>query len=439
MGHWYAAYDTDLPGTPPDTSASRDDSRAMGQYNWREWRKRRYPPYLTTTEPGPLDYAQVTIGNETQQQHSFQLQLSVVDQIRLGILENKQLPDKPGANAAYMQHEHDREQRYQALMGLAPRWRIALGFVLPYLANGARLAASALTVLYWATRRTTTGIDICGTRMIVAGEILRNVVGAWDYYYFTLSRKVFWVVIWAVFFLPEVLQLRLVIPYTVTRKGSPWRHGSWRVLRALQTARERRSARLGQTSLNLLFLAAIVTSAAYWSYNYPVKLLNASHDQASYMDTYPWQYPGSRILDRYSVHHVHKLSYWGNAFKNDRDAFRSNPFKYRKYMFRKPNDGPIWRMFMFVPLSQGLISAGQLAQLCLNFRSKSFAGNYALTCAFKVAALLGLAAPFIAQNAYNNGLFLTAAAQATLVLAEAAQAWMYPRVEQEIDGEGMEL
>lgn len=118
--------------------------------------KRRYPPYLTTARPGPLDYNAITVGNETQQRHSFEVQLSVVDHVRLAHLERARhregwFPrpaDPREGNTKYVQIQHDGAQYDHAWVGLAPAWRMAVALVIPYLAHYARLLASALTVLY---------------------------------------------------------------------------------------------------------------------------------------------------------------------------------------------------------------------------------------------------------------------------------------------------
>lgn len=427
VGHWHSAYQIGKPGEAPGDNSS---DRERGIYNSREWKKRRYPPYLTVAKTGPLDYRQLTVGNETHQRHSFEVKLSIIDQFRLQVLENSKRWHAPGQETATLQETHDTIQKYHALVGLAPFWRTALGHLLPWVAQWSRLAASAFMVLYWATRRTTAGISIVGTTLTIAGEMLRNVVGSWDYYYLELKRKQFWATIWLVLLFPEVLQMRLIIPYTfkwTDNRTRSWRPSAWRLQKIPAKARERRSSRLDIKPVQLVGLAVVLVIAAYAVYNHPVRLIKASHNEDHYRDTYRVQYPGSRVLDRYSRSHVEKWLDVGD-FVN-----------YDKYVFRSPKDGPNWRKFMLLPMAQAMLSAGQIAQLVMNYRSKTFAGNYALTCFFKAIALLSIVTPFIARTAYSDGLYLAATAQATLVLTEAAQALVYPRVEQEIEGEEMEM
>lgn len=429
VGHWHSAYQIGKAGEPPGDNSS---DRARGIYNSQEWKKRRYPPYLTAARAGPLDYRQFTVGNETHLRHSFEVKLSVIDQFRLQVLENNKRRHSPGRETAYLQESHDETQKYHALVGLAPFWRTALGYLFPLVAKYSRLAASAFTVLYWATRRTTAGISIRGTSLIIAGEMLRNATGSWDYYYLDMDfkRKQFWAGIWFVLLFPEVLQLRLILPFTLKKMGnrSPsWHPSSWRLQKIPASARERRSGRLDLKPVKLIGLAAALVITAYAVYNHPIRLIEASHNEDDFRDTYRAQYPGSRVLDRYSQINIAR---WRNS--NDL-AY------YHRYIFRSPKDGPVWRKFMLLPMAQAMLSTGQIAQLVMNYRSKTFAGNYALTCFFKVFALVSIATPFIARTAYSDGLYLAATAQAMLLLTEAAQALVYPRVEQEIEGEEMEM
>lgn len=427
MGHSFAAYELGRPGFHEGVGALTSEHIYEA-----EMLKRRYPPYLTTARPGPLDYNVITVGNETQQRHSFEVQLSVVDHVRLAHLERARhregwFPrpaDPREGNTKYVQIQHDGAQYDHAWVGLAPAWRMAVALVIPYLAHYARLLASALTVLYWLTRQTTTGISVGGTGFIVAGEVFRNVVTSWTYYWYNLPRHRFRIFIWFILLFPEVLQLRLILPYQVKRRAnsSTWRPTSWYLDKIPPTAREQRSAALSLPKAQLVVLATVMSCAAYAVYNQPTLLIRASHIEGIGDDTDPTQYPGSRIFDRYSEHNAYTL-------------FRQGEEDLALYAYRTPELGHIWRKFMLFPLAQALLSTGQVAQLIMNFRSRTFAGNYALACLFKALALLRISTPFIAGNTHYDGVYLSAAAQVVLVLAEGAQALVYPRVEQGGEGE----
>lgn len=396
MGHWYAGY---AFGKPMFKDGSDEE------YEWADWEKRRYPPFFTAPKVGPLDYTAVTLGHEPSLHHSVQFSLTVIDEMRLGLLLNMKEPSRPGSRSSDTQHTHDRMKVSHAMLGIGPRLGVGLGIVLSTLAKGARYAATALTVLYWATRRTTTGISQSGLSFVVAGSILRHIAGTWDYYKYTLKSGVFWFVIWPILFLPALLQLRLLLPFVVEteKENGPGEPTALRIVQIPLTARERRSARLSPTWQQVAYCAAVLACAAYAVYFLPIRLIGASHTDV-WHDNYDAMFPGTR-------------------------AWKKQDYGYY-FLFRKSK---------LLPLALAIVSAGQIAQLVMNYRSDTFAGNYALSCYLRAFSLIGLISPYLTGSSYFEGLYLSAVAQAGLVFAEAWQAWRYPRVEQEVEGEQMEL
>lgn len=269
-------------------------------------------------------------------------------------------------------------------------------------------------MLYWATRRTTTGISLSGLSFAVTGGILRLIVGTWDYYKFTLEPGVFWLAIWPILLLPALLQIRLLLPFVIEKEKEegPGRPTALRIVRVPLTARERRSSRLSPTWQQLAGLTVILACAAYATFFHPVRLLGSSHGEDWHED-YDAMFPATRAWNKWNYR-----GYWLE----------------HSHWFRRH-----FQKIKLLPLAQALITAGQLGQLAMNNRSGTFAGNYALSCYLRAFSLVGLISPFLTGSAYFEGLYLSAVAQAGLVLAEAWQAWRYPRVEQEVEGEKMEL
>lgn len=395
-GHWYAGYVLEMPSEP----------------FWRKLKRRRYPPHFAVPKPGPMDYSKVSIGDETSQRHSIQFRLSIIDELRMAILESMGDADPPGGHSRLVLQGHDRIQRLHALLGVGPRLRVGLSVALSMLARGSHCATVALTVLYWTTRQTTTGISRSGLSFAVAGGLLRNIAGTWSYYKYTLRRSVFCLVIWPIILLPAVLQLRLLLPFVIEEEDTPKGTTTRRIRKSPCTARERRSVRLSPNWQQLSALTFVLACASYALFRHPVLLLSPTHDDREHQNYDP-MFPGSRAWN----------TWYGEESRN--------------YVYHSSQQ--VFRRIRLLPLSQALVSAGQLAQLIMNYRSGTFAGNYALSCYLKAVSLIGLIAPFLSGDAYFEGLYLSAVAQAVLALTEAWQAWRYPRVEQEVEGEQMEL
>lgn len=322
--------------------------------------------------------------------HNLKFRLAIVGHRRMGFLDHETvLNPQLGRDRAEDQRRHDGYEALHAVLGLRG-WRAArLGgsHVLSVLSWVGWLMGRLLILLYWATRTTTTGISLWGTSLLVIGEALRSIAFTYDYYLETLPSWLFYVSIWGILLLPEVLQLRAILPTSLEKQGD-----TWTVADIPRTARERRSARLDIGPFYLAVLWVTLTAASYMVYGWPMRVLRASQDHFM-RKQFEYPYLGEEVFSRMSL----------------------------------------------LPIAQATVTAGQIAQLVMNFRSKTFAGNYALTCACKVAALGGMAAPFVAGKAYHEGLYLGAVAQGFLVLAEAAQAAWYPRVEQEVEDDDVEL
>lgn len=368
-GHWRAAY---VFGSPQQST-------------------RRFAPYLSYTTVGPLDKTEVPKAEELRGifPHKLRVRFGIVGHRRLLPLENRKSWDPNDYDIGSTQRNHDEVELVHSLMGIRGwGWvRHGSGFVLLGVSWLAWLASRGLTVMYWATRSTSTGISVWGTSLIVVGEVLRSFAFTWDYYRSRMPGPLFWIAIWGILLLPELLQLRVIVPKTLERQGQ-----KMRVVDIPRTARERRSARADLTERQLGILGAVLTAAAYLVYVRPTRVLRASHDR-THRDQYQYPYLGEEVVSKMSL----------------------------------------------LPLAQALVTTGQIAQLVVNYRSRTFAGNYALTCAFKVISLIGFAAPFVAKKTYNDGLYVATVSQGVLVLAEAAQAWWYPRVEQEDDVDSVEL
>lgn len=394
MGHWYAGY---AFGKPLFKEGSEDE------YEWADWDRRRYPPFFTVPKPTPQEYT--AIRHDSALRHSVHFSLSLIDEVRLGVLLAMEQPRDPWERKKYIQQAQDRLKLSHAMLGIGPRLGVGLGITISTLSEGARYAATILTVLYWATRRTATGISLSGLTFVVSGSILRDIVGTWDYYRYTLRDGIFWLAIWPILFFPAVLQLRLLLPFVAEkeRENGPGEPTAFRIVQVPLTARERRSARLSPTWREIACCTALLACATYAAYFFPIRLIGSSHGEY-WHDNYNAIFPGTRAW--------HKGNY--------------GPY----FLFRKRK---------LLPLALALVSAGQIAQLVMNYRSGTFAGNYALSCYLRAFSLLGLISPFLTGSFYFEGLYLSAVAQAGLVFAEAWQAWKYPRVEQEIEEEEMEL
>lgn len=336
----------------------------------------------------------VEVPNRSQEKdfgpHNLHFRLVIVGHRQMGILDHSSIASADvGMSAAGDQQRHDEYEEMHAILGLRG-WRGArLGgsHMLSGLSWTGWVMARLLTLLYWATRTTTTGISLWGTSLLVIGEALRDIAFTYDYYLETLPRWLFYIAIWGILLLPEALQLRAILPTSFEKQGD-----TWIVVDIPRTARERRSARLDISLLHQTVLWIILTAASYVVYGWPLRVLRASQDWFS-RKQFEYPYLGEDVFSRMSL----------------------------------------------LPIAQATVTTGQIVQLVMNYRSKTFAGNYALTCACKVAALGGMAAPFVAGKAYHDGLYLAAVAQGALVLAEAAQAAWYPRVEQEVEDDDVEL
>lgn len=372
-GHWRAAYELQ-----PD-----------GSY----YGNLRYAPYLSYSQVSSLSYTKIPRVEELQGTvpHTLKLGIAIVGHRRMALLDQtKEVWRTPTLeDMSRNQQDHDKHEMFHAILGLRQwgRTRIGGSYFLLGLSSVGWLAARLLTLLYWSTRGTTTGISVWGTALLIAPEALRSIAFTYDYYLETLPGWLFWLSIWGILLLPEVLQLRVILPTALEKHGD-----SWVVVDVQPTARERRSARHELSPRQLAALMVFFTAASYVVYGWPMRVLQASHDLQT-REKYDYPYRSEKVFSRMSL----------------------------------------------LPLAQATVTTGQIAQLVMNYRSKTFAGNYALTCACKVAALTGMAAPFLAGKAYHEGLYLAAVAQGVLVLAEAAQACWCPRVEQEVDDDDVEL
>lgn len=388
----------------------------MNNYESRreEWKKRRYAPYFTVPTPGAFEFTHISLEDQLSHRFSVEFRLSIIDEVRMAMVEAMEPPLSPmidGENDPETQEDHDRVRRIHALLGVGPRLCVGLGFMLEVLVKCAGYAASALTLLYWATRQTSTGISRSGLSFAIGGGLLRLFTGTWDSYRESLRPVMFWFAIGSTMLFPALLQLRMVLPLAFERESIPGRPTVYHIRKVHPTARERRSARLSLSWKQLVALSFGLACASYAMYSNPVLLLAPSHEHhvlLNYNTVFPGTYASSRWYSELWYRHEH----WSDW---------------------------VLQRVRLLPLSQALVTAGQLAQICMNYRSGTFAGNYALACYLNAVTLLRLIIPFIARDVYYDGVYLSATAQAALVLAVAWQAFRYPRVEQEIEGEQMDL
>lgn len=381
MGHWYASY-------------------AFGEkrhFKDPEWYSRRYPPHLLVISPGPLEYTPAIFGNQTSWNHTLQIRLSAIDDVRMGMLRTMRSPPREAYyRTRNVLQEQDRVDLMNALVGLGPRVGVAFGLLLRAIAHAARYTATALTVLYWFTRQTNAGISRSGLCFVLLGSLLRIFAGTWDYYKHALPWR-YRHLIWPIILLPLVPQLRLLFPVVFEKEIGGGRPTALSIELVPPTSRERRSAKLSPNWRQLAVLTTILACLAYALLVHPVLLLPGTHIE-EWHETYNEVYPGSRV--------------WNDMY----DALCTDSLEPK-----------LWGL----PLAQALISSGQLAQLVLNYRCGTFAGSYTVTCYLKVMSLIALISPYLVGSAYFDGLYLSAVAQAALVIVEAWQAWRYPRVEQE--------